>query len=63
MRLVTVGAFISWVLISLAAWWILGMEWRISVLLGAILIVTGPTVVAPMMRYIRPSRRIGSVVK
>ncbi len=63
LRLVTIGAAISWILISLAAWLILKLDGRIAVLLGAILIVTGPTVVIPMMRYIRPTRRIESIIK
>ncbi len=62
LRLVTIGAAISWILISLAAWLILKLDGRIAVLLGAILIVTGPTVVIPMMRYIRPTRRIESII-
>lgn len=62
-RLVTVGAFVSWLLTAIAAWWILGLDYRVATLLGAILVVTGPTVVMPLMRYIRPNRRIGSIVK
>lgn len=63
LRLVTGGALISWLLTALAARWILGLDWRIATLLGAILVVTGPTVVMPLLRHIRPTRRVGSVVK
>jgi CPA1 family monovalent cation:H+ antiporter len=62
-RLCTIGVLISWVLGSLLAWWLLGIHWKLAVLLGAVLVVTGPTVVAPLLRYIRPNRKIGSVVK
>ncbi len=62
-RLCTIGVLISWVLGSLFAWWLLGLHWKSAVLLGAVLVVTGPTVVAPLLRYIRPNRKIGSVVK
>ena len=62
-RLCTIGVFISWVLGSLLAWWLLGIQFKLAVLLGAVLVVTGPTVVAPLLRYIRPNRKIGSVVK
>jgi NhaP-type Na+/H+ or K+/H+ antiporter len=63
LRLVTLGALISLVLTALAAYFLLGLNWRIAVLLGGILVVTGPTVVVPMLRHIRPSQRVGAIVK
>jgi NhaP-type Na+/H+ or K+/H+ antiporter len=63
LRLVTIGALISWGLGSLAAWWMLGFSPGVAALLGAVLIVTGPTVVAPILRSIRPTRRVSSLVK
>jgi CPA1 family monovalent cation:H+ antiporter len=62
-RLCTVGVLISWVLGSLFAWLLLGIQLKIAILLAAVLVVTGPTVVAPLLRHIRPNREIGSVVK
>lgn len=62
-RLVTIGALVSWLLTALAAWWILRLDLRIAILLGSILVVTGPTVVAPLMRFIRPNKKVGSIVK
>ncbi len=62
-RLVTFGAFITWVLTTLMAHFILGFHWRISLLLGAILVVTGPTVIGPLLRQVRPSRRVASTLK
>jgi CPA1 family monovalent cation:H+ antiporter len=63
LRLVTIGALASWALTTGAAVLLLDLELRIAALVGAILIVTGPTVVAPMLRQIQPSRRIASAVK
>lgn len=40
-----------------------GLNWRIAAVMGAILVVTGPTVIAPLLRHIQPSRKIGSIVK
>ncbi|MFP6673905.1 MAG: sodium:proton antiporter [Pirellulaceae bacterium] len=62
-RIVTIGALVSWIGGSAAAIWILGWDPPIATLLGAILIVTGPTVVAPLLRLIRPSRKMASIVK
>ena len=63
LRLCTIGVAVSWVLGSLLAWWLLGIQLKLAVLLGAVLVVTGPTVVAPLLRHIRPNPKIGSVVK
>jgi NhaP-type Na+/H+ or K+/H+ antiporter len=43
-NLVTVGVAITWLLASGAAWLVVGLDIRLAVLLGAILVVTGPTV-------------------
>ena len=63
LRLVTIGALVSWFLTSVAAVYLLELDVRLAALVGAILVVTGPTVVAPMLRQIQPSRRIASTVK
>ena len=63
LRLVTVGAAITWFGGTLAAYWTLGFPWRLSLLLGAILVVTGPTVIGPLLHQIRPSRRVSSTLK
>jgi NhaP-type Na+/H+ or K+/H+ antiporter len=62
-RLVTLGAAVAWVLTSLSAWWAFNISAGIAVLVGAILVVTGPTVVGPLLRYVRPLRRVGSIAK
>jgi NhaP-type Na+/H+ or K+/H+ antiporter len=62
-NLVTAGALLTLLLTSLAAWMVLGMDLRLSLLLGAILVVTGPTVVLPLLRQIRPSKEIGAILR
>lgn len=61
--LVTVAALVSWLLTSVAASWLFGFDIGIAALLGAVLVVTGPTVVAPLLRHIRPVRKVASLVK
>ena len=63
LRLISLGALSCWVLCSLGAMWILGLSTGLSILLGAILIVTGPTVIMPLMRHIRPTPPISSILK
>ncbi len=59
--LVTIGALITWALASWAAQHLLGMEPGPALLLGAILVVTGPTVVGPLLRHVRPVGTVASV--
>ena len=63
LKLVTIGALVTWLVATLAARFVLGMSYELSVLLGAILIVSGPTVVLPLLLHIRPERRVSSLLK
>jgi NhaP-type Na+/H+ or K+/H+ antiporter len=62
-NLLTVGVLATWIIASCAAYFILGLEPLLSVLLGSILVVTGPTVIIPLLLYVRPLGRIGTIVK
>ncbi len=62
-NLVTIGILVTWVLTSIISYLIFGLGLEISVLLGAVLVVTGPTVIIPLLRHIRPSGRVGSIIK
>ncbi|GAB4575074.1 MAG: sodium:proton antiporter [Anaerolineae bacterium] len=62
-RLITVGVVITWVLSAAAAYWLLGLDAQLSLLLGAILTVTGPTVVIPLLRDIRAVGRVRAVLR
>lgn len=61
--LVTVGVVVTWVVAGAAAYYLLGFDVKMSALLGAILSVTGPTVVQPLLRHIRPIGLAGSILK
>jgi NhaP-type Na+/H+ or K+/H+ antiporter len=62
-RLISFGALITWVVAALSAHFLVGLDWPLSILLGAILIVTGPTVVGPLLRQIRPVGQSGKALK
>ncbi len=62
-NLITIGAAVTWAIGSVAAWLILRLEFPLAVLLGAVFVVTGPTVVIPLLRHVRPSARIRNVIK
>ncbi len=61
--LVTTGALITWIIASVSAKLIFGLDTPIAALLGAILIVTGPTVIGPLLAHIRPSGESGLILK
>ncbi len=63
LRLCTLGVVFSFTLTYGAVHYLLGYPWQVAALLGAILVVTGPTVIAPLLRHIKPSRKIGNVIK
>lgn len=62
-NLISIGAIVTWLLSSFFAHVILGLELSLSLLLGCFLVVTGPTVIVPMLRHIRPIGRVSSILK
>lgn len=62
-RLVTVGALVTWLSSAFAAYWILDLPTDLALLLGAVLIVTGPTVIQPLLRLVRPTGPVGHILK
>lgn len=61
-NLILVGSLVTWVGAALAAHYVIGLDWLLSILFGALIIVTGPTVIAPLLRNVRPTQRIYSVL-
>lgn len=62
-RLVSTGMFITWGVTTAAAHWIMGFSWHIALLFGAITVVTGPTVIAPLLRTVRPVARVANTLR
>ena len=61
LRLATVGVGLTWGLVTVAGHLLLGLNWGIALLLGTILTVTGPTVIGPLIRQVRPRGDVGPV--
>lgn len=62
-RLVTVGVVVTSFVGAAAAVRFLGMPWDVAALLGVILSVSGPTVVLPLLRVVRPEKQVGAVLR
>ena len=62
-RLVTIGALSTWAVITLATHWLLGFDWLLALLFGTLTLVTGPTVIVPMLRVVRPKASIANILR
>ncbi|HET7923087.1 MAG TPA: sodium:proton antiporter, partial [Gammaproteobacteria bacterium] len=62
-RLVYIGVPLSFVLYSLATHYVGGLSWPVALVFGAIIVVTGPTVILPLLRQAMLKRRIASFLK
>jgi NhaP-type Na+/H+ or K+/H+ antiporter len=62
-NIVLVGAPVAWGLTTAAAHFIGGLSIPVSVTFGALLVVTGPTVILPLLRHARLQDKTGSVLK
>lgn len=62
-RLVTLGALLNFLFAAIAAHYLGGLSWAVSMVIGAILVVTGPTVIMPLLRQAMLNRRTASYLK
>ncbi len=63
LRLISIGAGVTWLVGALAAFVFLDLSPGMAILLGAILVVSGPTVVGPLLRQIRPHGAAGQILR
>ncbi|GIU04889.1 cation:proton antiporter [Shewanella morhuae] len=62
-HLVTIGTAITWACITTATFYLLDFSWEIALLFGALVVVTGPTVIVPMLRSVRPKSQLASILR
>ncbi|MGO9780645.1 MAG: cation:proton antiporter [Streptosporangiaceae bacterium] len=61
-RLIVLGVLITWALAASLAAPLLGMSRGAAVMLGVILVVSGPTVVGPLLGFVRPAERLQRIL-
>jgi NhaP-type Na+/H+ or K+/H+ antiporter len=61
--LVSYGAVAALLMLAAAAHWIVGMDWPLALLFGALGCVTGPTVIVPMLRTLRPDAKVANALR
>jgi NhaP-type Na+/H+ or K+/H+ antiporter len=62
-NILTLGVMITWFSIAIATHLLLDFSWGLSILFGAIMVVTGPTVIVPMLRTVRPNAKISNILR
>ncbi|MCB1908208.1 MAG: sodium:proton antiporter [Rhodocyclaceae bacterium] len=62
-RFVTSGVLVTWSVTTLATRWLAGFSWEMATLFGAIMVVTGPTVIVPMLRSVRPTAKVANILR
>lgn len=62
-NLITVGAAVTWLVIGFSTHLLIGFSFELAFLFGAIVTVTGPTVIIPILRTVRPNANIANVLR
>jgi NhaP-type Na+/H+ or K+/H+ antiporter len=62
-KLITLGSAITFILAGLGAHYIFNLSWEISFLFSGLIIVTGPTVITPILRNIPLKKDVSTVLK
>ena len=62
-NLITVGALITWLITAVATHILIGFSFELSFLFGAVVVVTGPTVIMPILRTVRPNAKIANILR
>ncbi len=61
--IVSLGALISWGVTSFATHALLGFDWPLALLFGSLTVVTGPTVIVPLLRTVRPNAKLSNILR
>ena len=61
-RLISIGVPITWLLLTVTVHFLFNMPWPLAFVFGSITVVSGPTVVKPLLRAVRPSDKVGHIL-
>lgn len=62
-NMITIGVAVTWLITALATRLLLHFSWEVSFLFGALMVVTGPTVIVPMLRTVRPKESVAHILR
>ncbi|WP_311171961.1 cation:proton antiporter [Halobellus ordinarius] len=63
LRLVTIGAVVTFLGISVAVRVLEGAAWEIALVVGALLVATGPTVITPILEVVRVREHVAAALE
>ncbi len=63
LKLITIGSTVTFIGAGLLGHFIMGLTWPIAFLFAALVIVTGPTVIAPILQNVPLNRNVSTVLK
>ncbi len=63
LNLITIGAIVTWAGAAIVSWLILDISWTVAILFGSLVIVTGPTVIGPILRTVKVSSNIRTILR
>lgn len=63
LKLISIGSLVTFIGAGLAAYYIIDVSWSIAFLFGGLIIVTGPTVIAPILRNVPLNKNVSAVLK
>ena len=61
--LVSIGAALTWAVATAAGHYFVGLNPWIAALFGTLVVVTGPTVIVPLLRIVRPSTKVATILR
>lgn len=62
-NMISIGTLITWLGMALVTHALLDFPYELSFLFGAVVIVTGPTVIVPILRSVRPNAKIANILR
>jgi NhaP-type Na+/H+ or K+/H+ antiporter len=62
-NMVSIGMLVTWMITALVTRFALDLSWQVAFLFGAITVVTGPTVIVPMLRTVRPTAAVSNILR
>ncbi len=62
-NLITIGALVTWAGAAVFSKLILDISWTVALLFGSLVIVTGPTVIGPLLRAVHVTKGIKTILR
>ncbi len=62
-KLITLGSFVTFLLAGFTAHYLIGLNWSLAFLFSSLIIVTGPTVITPILRNLAIKKDLSTILK